>query len=441
MRVKTVGRILLVLLAAYGAAHLASVATDAGRAWPQTPARPKVRAPLTARQQPLVSALSRVLQEDGVRDPARWASAIVRSSPTTDLGYLALVTAQIRRESRFLAPDLEWLYQRVVPELVHDLGVDDPIRTIGPMQVQRWRLHDHFEQALGARLDRRNVAALSLDVETGVAACVAVLDEIVVAYVPDRRLTGHVHSPGPTGLLVDAAGRAVDFVAPDPALRTEALRQKLLSDLTGEALALDGVAGARTTELLARFPEFAELPALRAAWQQRYRVAPPNGIAPRITHDPRLAFVLADFHSGAGSSRLAALQALTNALFGTALAPDGKWGPLTKAEMPRLIGAAVDDAGQRADFVRLLENGHKRGWLRAQLLQMARSLYAERFGRAAPDALVPELWFDNATTRLKGLGRISVAGYVAGSAAFYEDYLRRLCAYAGVEPPGLAEAR
>ena len=39
----------------------------------------------------------------------------------------------------------------------------------------------------------------------------------------------------------------------------------------------------------------------------------------------------------------AALQALTNALFTTSLATDGKWGPLTAAEMPRLLGAAVDD--------------------------------------------------------------------------------------------------
>ncbi|MFN3239966.1 MAG: hypothetical protein ACE37K_00465 [Planctomycetota bacterium] len=441
MRVKIAGRILLVLLAAYGAAHLVGVVADAGRAWPQPPERPARHAPLSARQQPLVSALSRVLQEDGVRQPARWASAIVRSSPTADLGYLALVTAQIRRESHFLAPDLEWVYQRVVPELAHDLGVDDPIRTIGPMQVQRWRLHDHFEQALGQRLDRHNVRALSLDIETGVAACVAVLDEIVVDYVPDRCLTGQVHTPGPSGLLPQAFGRSGDYLARDPEPRARALQQKLLSDLTGEALALDGVAGARTLDVLHRFPQYRDDGKLRDAWEQRYGEAPPAGIPPRITHDPRLAFVLADFHSGQGSCRLAALQALTNQLFTTALATDGKWGPKTKAEMPRLLAAAVDDDEQRRDFLLLLDKGHKRSWLCGRLLAMARRLHRERTGEPAPDALVPDLWFDNTTTRLKGLGRISVAGYVAGSAAFYEDYLRRLCAYAGAEPPGLLEPR
>ena len=93
-------------LACYGAVHLAGVVAAANSAWPLHPARftPK---PLTRSQQPLVSALTRLLDEEGVQQPARWASAIVCSSPTQDLGYLALVAAKIRRESHFLAPDLE----------------------------------------------------------------------------------------------------------------------------------------------------------------------------------------------------------------------------------------------------------------------------------------------------------------------------------------------
>ena len=422
-------------LACYGAVHLAGVVAAANSAWPLQPARftPK---PLTRSQQPLVSALTRLLDEDGVQQPARWASAIVCSSPTQDLGYLALVAAQIRRESHFLAPDLEWLYQRVVPELVHSLGVADPIHTIGPMQVQSFRLHDHFEQALGTSLNKQNVRELSLGIETGVAACVAVLDEIVVRYLPDRHLSGWVFAPGPDGLQQSAAVLASDFLNPTAAVRQEALRQKLLSDLTGEPLALDGVLGSQTTALLASHPDWQTPEALHQAWQQRFGVAPPEAIPPRISHDPRLAFVLADFHSGPFASRIAALQALTNQLFTVNLQCDGKWGPKTKAQMSRLIGAAVADADRRAAFELLLASGHKRHWLQGQLLQMARDLHQHRTGRTAPAALVPDFWFDSPTQTIKGIGRISVAGYVAGSVRFYEDYLQRLCVYTGIEPPG-----
>jgi hypothetical protein len=50
------------------------------------------------------------------------------------------------------------------------LGVTDPLRTIGPMQVQRWRLQDHFEQAQGRRLDAHTVKGRAVDIEAGVAA-------------------------------------------------------------------------------------------------------------------------------------------------------------------------------------------------------------------------------------------------------------------------------
>ena len=61
---------------------------------------------------------------------------------------------------------------------------------------------------------------------------------------------------------------------------------------------------------------------------------------------------------------------------------------------------------RRLEFVELLTTGQKTPWLRDQAL--------------------------------KGLGRISVEGYVAGSTAFYEDYLRRLSTYAGREVPAAA---
>lgn len=430
-------RFLVVGLAVYGLAQLVSTVCFAWRRAPQAVAPlPKAGAPLKCSQQPLVSALARVLAEDGVPEAGRWAAAIVRASPSEDLGYLALVTAQIRRESRFLAPDLEWLYQQLVPDLVHTLGMQDPLRTIGPMQVQRWRLQDHFEQAFGCRLDEHTVKQLAVDVETGVAACVAVLDRIVVGYLPDRRLEGWVHHAGPAGLGTPLQVLARDWNGSLPAGRAqEALRQKLLSDLTAQPLALDGVVGERTRELLAARPDLADDTVLRARWRERHGAEPPTQIRPRLTHGPRVAFVLADFHAGAGASRVAALQALLRDLLGSDLACDGKWGPRTRAEVARLLGVCIDDEAQRLAYAELLTTGHKTPWLREQALAMARRVYRERRGVEAPDALVPDLWFDGTAQQLKGLGRISVEGYVAGSAAFFEDYLRRLMTCAGREVP------
>nr|MCU0864465.1 hypothetical protein [Planctomycetota bacterium] len=315
----------------------------------------------------------------------------------------------------------------------------DPLRTIGPMQVQRWRLQDHFEQAQGRELDPHTVKDMAIDIEAGVAACTAVLDRIVVDYVPDRRLRGWVHTHGPLGVMPQPPTLARDWcglLAPERPY--EALRQKLLSDLTAEPLALDGVTGERTRQLLAARPELASEAALRAAWRARHGSDAPPRIAPRISHDPRLAFVLADFHSGVGACRVAALQALLIDLFGAELACDGKWGPRTRAEVARLFGLMVPHEERRLEFVELLTTGHKTPWLRDQALAMARTLFRQRHGIEAPDALVPDLWFDSLSQALKGLGRISVEGYVAGSTAFYEDYLRRLSIYAGREVPAAA---
>lgn len=427
-------------LAAYGLLHLASAALFAVRALPKpAPARPPAAAQLTRSQQPLVSALVRVLTEDGVADAERWATAIVRASPTDDLGYLALVTAQIRRESHFLAPDLEWLYQRLVPDLVHELGVSDPLRTLGPMQVQRWRLQDHFEQALGHRLDAHTVKELAVDVEQGVAACVAVLDRLVVAHVPDRRLRGWIDTVGPAGLTPDRAVLARDWLGTLPGERAdEALRQKLLGDLTAEPLALDGVRGEHTERLLAARPDL-QGAGLRTAWQQRFGAEPPLRLHPRTAHDAALAFVLADFHAGAGACRTAALQALLVDLFDVELVADGKWGPRTRqAAVPLIAAVFPDDEDARTGLFELLTSGRKNVWLRDQLLTHARRLFRERRGVEAPVALVPDLWFDSASQQVKGLGRISVEGYVAGSVAFYEDYLRRLAVCTGRDVPAAA---
>ena len=71
----------------------------------------------------LLAAVAAVLRDDGVPEADRWAQAIVRHSPSSEVTYIALVVAQIRRESNFHARDLEWLYDGVVPDVAHELGV------------------------------------------------------------------------------------------------------------------------------------------------------------------------------------------------------------------------------------------------------------------------------------------------------------------------------
>ena len=423
------------MLAVFGSVQLLGTAYAGIRGLRRAQRPPVPARPLTSAQQPLVSALCRILDEDGVPEPERWANAIVLASPTQDLGYLALVTAQIRRESKFLVPDLEWLFRQLVPELVHELGVPDPIHTIGPMQVQRWRLQQLFERARGERLDVGEVESMACDLETGVAACVAVLDRIVVDYLPDRRVRGWVDAVGPEGLLPAAVTTARDFQAASPERRRLALRQKLLSDLTATPLALDGIAGSDTEALLQR-SGYRDDADLRSSWQVSFATVPPDGIAPRIAHQPQLAFALADFNAGPGSCRTAALQALLDDLLGSGLRCDGKLGPLTRAAMRQLFAEQVGDEARRQQLLDLLDHGHKPVWVREQALALAQELWRARHGQEPPAALVPDLWFGGTAQQLKGIGRISVEGYVAGSVAFFEDYLRRLVLYTGGAVPG-----
>ncbi|MCR9248555.1 MAG: DUF1615 family protein [bacterium] len=450
--IRVLGWTSLWLCAIYGAGHLLSTLYFGfDNLAPARRPRTKATRALEPAQQRLVSALSRVLAEDGVTEAGRWAEAIVRAAPTTDPGYIALVTAQVRRESHFLATDLEWLFMRLVPDLVHELGVPDPIRTIGPMQVQRWRLHDVFERTLGRELDAHDIKQLAADIEVGVAACVAVLDPIVRNHVPDRRLLGWFTSQGATGLTSsDDRTLARDWLGTLPAERGPlALLQKHLSDLTRTPIALDGVIGERTREianLLVRDlapplrADFAatELPpralaTVRRLWERRYGPAGTDRIAPRITHDPRLAFVFADFNSGNGASRTAALQFLLRDATAPELAVDGKFGPRTRAAMRRLFAEHVADTTRRADYLALIDAGHKPRWVRAQAFELAAALWRTRHDHEPPTALVPDLWHSGFAQDVKGIGRISVEGYVAGSAAFFEDYYARLLTYTGHE--------
>lgn len=451
-------RVGVAALALYGTFHLGSTlylgyqnrATN-------PPARPE-RAALRPDQQRLVSALTRLLAEDDVQNAQRWAEAIVRAAPTEDLGYIALVTAQVRRESHFLATDLEWLFERLVPQLVHELGVPDPIRTIGPMQVQRWRLQDVFERTLGRDLVANELETLAADIELGVAACVAVLDPIVRDHFPDRRLTGFVHSRGAPGLVTTPDRTlARDWLGTLPRRADRiALWQKLLSDVTRRPLALDGVLGARSREVssvaasalsatereryLATEPgSDLGIAIVARLWEAEHGHRPPDRIHPRITHDPRLAFVFADFHAGRGASRTAALQLLLHDLVAPELRVDGKFGPRTRTAMRSFFERFVADEPRRADFLTLIDTGHKPRWVREQAFDLAAAHWRMQRDTEPRRALVPDLWHDGFAHQVKGVGRISIEGYVAGSTDFYEDYLLRLALYTGTAsttPPG-----
>jgi len=437
-------------LAAYGCLHLCSTAYFCLREQPRP--EPPPRGHLDADRQLLASSLTRLLAEDGVEHASRWAEAIVRAAPTPDPGYVALIAAQIRRESHFLAPDLEWLYRRIVPDLLHELGMPDPVNTIGPMQVQRWRLRPLFERTLGVALDEHTTKELAYDLEAGVAACVAHLDPLLTEYVPDRAPLGWPQAYGPAPANPAAAGLAQSWNgALAPGRREAAAAQKQLSDLLGEPLAIDGVLGERAVEALRRFahtrPELADevtatatrldavperlAAALCDAWQQRFGAPAPTAVEPTITHDPRLAFVFADFNVGGGACRIAALQFLLNDLLGETLAIDGIVGPRTRAAMGVWFGRSIDDGPRRDEFLALIESGAKARWVRDQALRQTSREFVTRHGRAAPAALVPDLWHDGTTRQLKGIGRISIEGYVAGSASFYEDYYARLLLYMG----------
>ena len=457
-RLRSAFRVIVIGCALYGAAHLASAAYDlvAGRPAAQAHQIARRRS-WTPEEQRCISALTRLLDEEGVSQALRWAEAIVSASPSMDPAYLALVTAQIRRESRFLATDLEWLVDRVTPQLLHDLGMPETSTTIGPMQVQSWRLRTIFERSLGRTLDDAQVKELARDVEAGVAACVAVLDPIVLDYAPARQLESATLLRGPRMAGADPVRLASTWRSDRREERARIARiQRLASDLLARPLAVDGVMGERSREALAllamRLPEserssFREhrLPELIAAtpdsqgerllvaaWEKEFDAPAPRRVEPGIAHDPRVAFILADFNSGRGSCRVAALQALLADLYDSSLVLDGKFGARTAAALRRLFAEHVESPARRADFDRLLEQGSKLTWIREQGLAIAARVWEARNGRAAPRALVPDFWHGGFKQELKGIGRISVEGYVSGSVAFFEDYDRRLRLYLGL---------
>ncbi len=390
---------------------------------------------LSPDQQPIVSALTRLLELENVGEPARWAAAIVRSCPTTDVGYVALVTAQIRRESNFLAKDLEWLYESLVPELCHELGIERHTRTIGPMQIQRRHLAEIFRRSLGHKVEPSDLEDLALDLELGVAAAVAVLDGVVTEYVPDRKLQGWADAVGMTQHRTERvlARSWSDEVTEEEA--SIAATQKLLSDLTGVPLALDGALGSHTKELTALFESVLPNQSIQERWEEVFGARAPARLEPRIAHDSPLGFIVADFTSGLGSSRIAALQVLLNETVDADLVADGKFGPVTRAACSTLFERHLDNPRRVGELQELLRKGHKPGWVRSQALQLASRVYRLSSANPAPEALIPNLSYYRITQRIKGLGRMSVEAYVSGSVTTFEDYYSRLSTFIGKDVP------
>ncbi len=451
-------------LAGFGAIHLGSSAFYALRSRPSLD-KVAPKAELAPSEQILVSALTRVLLEDSVPSAERWAEAILRASPTNDVAYLAAVTAQIRRESHFLEEDIEWLFDRLVPDLLHEWGIPDPVNTVGPMQVQRWRLRGLFERTLGRPIDRHEVKQLAGSIEFGVAACVAALDPIILEHYPDRSIRGWVDFPAAVAMDVPGSDNlASNRFRTDLEIRCAFVAiQKMLSDLNSAPLALDGIVGSHTLESAqlfaqtlagakrSRFTSALQLwhqveeaqvlrsdvtfQVLQAAWSERFLVEAPNRLLPRISHDPRLAFVFADFNTGRGASRIAALQVLLGHALDTPVATDGRVGPETRQAMKEFFERFVDVGSQREEFLQLLRDGHKPRWVRNQALRLAQEVYGSATGKLPPQALVPDLWHDGVRQRLKGSQRVSIEGYVAGSVAFFEEYYLRLSTYTGRSLP------
>lgn len=440
-------RSLALLAIAFGLLHALSFTWYALRSTLRPPLPVAPHLPLRADQQRMAHALGELLREDGVAEARRWAEAIVAFAPAADAGTIALVTAQIRRESHFLERDLEWLFRRAVPDLLHDLGVPDPIRTIGPMQIAHGLLRELIRATDGVELEDHELKVEAYTLETGVRYCALYLAGLMRQYLAD----------GPPGGFIDHLGEPPPTTAdPIDGPTHLAAVQKMLSDLTGTPLVLDGQPGPRTLALAQQFamtwdPAGALGPtleddlrriatadpgdpsatalgaALTGAWRSRFGHRPPTSWPITYTHDPRLAFVFSDFNAGRGAARVAALQATLAALDGAPLAADGKPGPRTRSAMQCFVARLADlPARQRADLIDLIATGRKPRFVLARVTSLARRAFQDRFGNAPAALRVPDLHHSGLAQSLKGIGRISVADYVAGSAFFFEQYYLRL---------------
>ena len=407
---------------------------------------------LTKYQLDAYEAISNILQEDRIPKAEQWAKAIIQHSPTSDIGYLALIMAQIRRESRFNAPDLEWLFDRVVPESTHEMGLEDPISTIGPMQIKKSHLEIITEQPDQTKL--KNEAS---EIDRGVQIAVVFLDEIVNHYYPSRQIKGWASLQGQKGYTVtDQANQIISL--PDNEfddLQYKASFQKMLSDLTQTPQVLDGVAGPKTLKACRKFSTILAPDEQRTFIESlQYELITLNGnsnfidsytfktvkrewetifgtsrdkLFPRLSNDPKLVFVFADFNVRKYSCRLAALQHMLAKLLELELTTDGIYGPETKSVLTKSLEILDLKENEYDDFIKLIENpGSKRLWLILRMHHLIGNKWIEKYKYDPPFALLPEVYTHRVSQKIKGIPRMSVKDYVIGSTAFYEDYYARL---------------
>ncbi len=397
------------------------------------------------------NAITQILIEDRIPDAKGWAHAIVQYSPTSDPGYLALVIAQIRRESHFNAPDLEWLFDKIVPESVHNMGLPDPVSTIGPMQIKKGHLQNITNQP-----DQGQLKKDSCDIDRGVQAAVLFLDNIIKDYYPSRQIKGWASLRGRRGYTVtDQINYLHSWDEKEFVDRQhKASFQKMLSDLTESPLVLDGVTGDKTIKVCRKFSTILppddqrkfteslehELTILKAAdflesfsyqtvkaeWESVFGLSR-DMIFPRLSHDPKLVFIFADYNVRKYASRLAAIQYMIAELLEIELKTDGIYGPETRAALNKFVGTLDMKPEVKKDFIKLIEKpGTKRTWLISRIQYHASKQWTNKHHSNPPFAIIPNINTHRITQKIKRLPRMHVKDYVIGSCTFFEDYYARL---------------
>ena len=205
-----------------------------------------------------------------------------------------------------------------------------------------------------------------------------------------------------------------------------------MSGIDAEIVALNAPGGLLEREARRRFGDGD----LRGLWESRFGRggAGTGAVAPTLTHDPQVAFILADFNAGFAACRIAAPQVALNAVDGAGLAVDGKMGPKTREAMFTFFEGHVRRERDRKELRQLVEEGRKRLWVIKHTGRLARDIIRRTEHRDLPQALVPDLSYESTSQTLKGIGRTSVARYAAASARFFEGYYRRLSDYTGRGP-------
>lgn len=400
---------------------------------------------LTASQKVSLRALTDILTEDKVLDPEKWALAIIKHSPSSNAAYLALIAGQIRRESKFNTPDLEWLYDRIIPDSLHQTGLEDKVTTVGVLQIKKEHLRKIMKEE-----DSHYIKTKAYSIDTGVAAAIKYLDLLIKDHFPNRNLKGWATLYGRQGWnIIGQQNRDIPF---EENMFYKAAFQKMISDLIHKPLILDGIIGNRTLKGAALFgnslsPQFQDkfiesiamdlseneyfqdthcYKKVKDQWSAVYGDVQ-GGIFPRITHDPLVAFIFADFNVGRFACKISAMQFMINTLLDCNLNTDGILGPATKDKMLEFLKdiISVDDELYQ-DYEELLYQNKKRNWVISQFYSMISKEWTKKTGKTPISGLIPNLETYKWTQKVKNIPSMSVADYASGSSHFYEDYLNRL---------------